>query len=116
MTTPKQTLHDLRQFLDYCVRAGLILPDTLEAAWSVLLMMRLAVGTRLPIPLAACGPDKRLMFYWDTDEHHFELELAPFEVAEFFYRNRKTEELWGDDYRHGRPLPDAAIAALKLFI
>jgi uncharacterized protein YfaP (DUF2135 family) len=49
------------------------------------------------IPAMCTGPDGRVMLSWDNEEHHLELELFADQPAEIFYRNRKTEEMWGID-------------------
>lgn len=34
----------------------------------------------------------------DEGEHHFEIELDPSHDPEWFYRNRRTKEIVGDDF------------------
>ena len=57
------------------------------------------------------------MFYsWDKGRHHLELEIIPGKVAEFFYRDRETGTLWGEDYTIGDVLPSEGVDKLELFI
>jgi hypothetical protein len=70
----------------------------------------------LPIPAACTGPDGQMLYVWDRGRHHLELEIIPGQPAEFFYRDRETEELWAEDYIVGGPLPAEAVEKLKLFI
>jgi hypothetical protein len=56
-------------------------------------------------PDAAIGPedeDNSLCYYWNSHdkerEHHLSIEITPSGVLEFFYRNRKTEEIYGEDF------------------
>lgn len=53
-----------------------------------------------PIPCACTGPDGQILYSWDKDEHHLELEIIPKEwelpQEEFFYRNRNTKHYWSD--------------------
>lgn len=49
------------------------------------------------IPAMCTGPDGQVMLSWDDEEHHLELELFTDKPAEIFYRNRKTNEIWGID-------------------
>ena len=69
----------------------------------------------IPLPAACTGPDGKLAYAWDRDEHHLELEFIPNQPAEFFYRNRATRELWGEDYIVGSRLSEEAIDKLKFF-
>ncbi len=52
----------------------------------------------MPVPSACTGPDGRLLFCWDKENHHLELEFIPNQAAEFFYRDRNSEEMWSEDY------------------
>jgi hypothetical protein len=57
------------------------------------------------------------MFYsWDRGKHHMELEIIPGQPAQFFYRNRETGQLWGEDYTIGTAVPAEALQRFKLFI
>lgn len=69
----------------------------------------------MPIPSAGTGPDGVMFYSWDKDQHHLEAEIFPDRDAEFFYRNRQTEDLWGEDYAGG-PLPDGLLEKLLLFL
>ena len=56
------------------------------------------------------------MFYsWDSGRHHLELEIIPGQPAEFFYRDRETEQFWGEDYTIGDRLPTRVVEKLSLF-
>ena len=52
----------------------------------------------IALPSMGFGPDGKLMFCWDRDEHHLELEIEPGQLPEIFYRNRETDEYWGGFY------------------
>lgn len=75
-----------------------------------------ATGYAINIPAACAGPDGKMFYSWDRGRHHLELEIFPGAVAEFFYRDRETGTLWGEDYRIGDPLPSEAVAKLQFFI
>jgi hypothetical protein len=70
---------------------------------------------KMPVPAACTGPDGRMFYSWDRGRHHLELEIIPGQPAEFFYRDRETEQLWGEDYRIGDTLSSEAIAKLRFF-
>jgi hypothetical protein len=87
--------------------------DLARKAWSLLWQ---ETGYVLPIPSACTGPDGQILYSWDKGEHHFEVEIIPGKPMEFFYRNRKTGELWGEEYTLGDSLPAEAAKKLKLFM
>ena len=70
---------------------------------------------QMPIPAACTGPDGQMLYAWDHGQHHLELEIFPHKDAEFFYKDRQTRELWGEDYKVGDPLPYDAIKKFKFF-
>lgn len=94
----------------------LIAPATAEQARRAWWLISEATGFALPIPAACTGPDGEMFYSWDRGKHHLELEIVPGRSAEFFYRDRETEALWGEDYNIGETLSVEAIEKLKLFI
>lgn len=42
--------------------------------------------------------DFHIMFTWNKDEHYMECEVLVDGTLEFFYRNRLTNEVWGEDH------------------
>jgi hypothetical protein len=72
-----------------------------------------ATGNALPVPAACTGPDGQMMYVWDKGRHHLELEIAADGTAEFFYRDRQTGELWGEEYRPGAQLAAEIVAKLN---
>lgn len=73
------------------------------------------IKNKMPIPGAATGPDGEMFFGWDKGRHHLELELIPDQPAEWFYRDRETEEIWGEDQNDGDPLPAKVLELMPLF-
>jgi hypothetical protein len=96
-------------------RSPLITPATARKSWDLWLAVRNAVGSSMPVPSAATGPDGVMFYSWDNGEHHLEAEIFPDRDTEFFYRNRSTGELWGEDYSGGS-LPAELLGMLKLFL
>ena len=70
----------------------------------------------LPLPSACTGPDGQIMYSWDKNEHHFEVEILPNKPMEFFYKNRLTGELWGEVYILSEPLSNEVLEKLNLLI
>ncbi len=68
----------------------------------------------MPYPAGCAGPEGDLLYYWDFNEHHLELEFALNRIPEFFYRNRLTNELW-ESVLDAESIPQDAVAKLKLF-
>lgn len=83
-----------------------------KEVWSILWE---ASGQTLAVPGACTGPDNQIGYGWDNSIHHFGVEIFPDQPIEFFYRNRKTNEVWGEDYEIGNPLPEKVKECLDLF-
>jgi hypothetical protein len=115
-------MQQLREHFEYLKRVSTvgnqppITLKTAESAWNAWIIVWEATGFALPIPAACTGPDGQILYSWDNDQHHFELEIIPEQPAEFFYKNRGTGELWGEDYNIGDSLSNEACQRLKLFI
>lgn len=75
-----------------------------------------ASGYSMPVPAACTGPDGQMFYSWDQGRHHLELEIIPDKAAEFFYRDRESGKIWGEDYRVGDPLSAEAVHKLEYFI
>ena len=130
LTTPSGTRQNLTdewtleqlEHREYLNEVSLKLPDppitreTASYAWVAWLDVRKATGFSLPVPAACTGPDGKLLYTWDRGRHHLELEIIPGQAAEFFYRDRETGELWGEDYTIGGPVPAGAVQRLHLFV
>jgi hypothetical protein len=106
--------------LEYLVRVStgeraLISRQTALLARHAWRIIWLSSGGKIPIPAACTGPDGEMFYSWDRGRHHLELEIIPGQPSEFFYRDRETEQFWGEDYNVGDPLPDKVVEALPLF-
>ena len=107
-----------RQFLQRVSTEGkppLITRATAKKSWDLWLAVRKAAGPFLPIPSAGTGPDGVLFYSWDKGAHHLEAEIRPDRDTEFFYRNRSTGRLWGEDHAGGA-LPADLLDKLSLFV
>lgn len=90
--------------------------DTTRKAQSVWRTLRDTTGRRLPTPSACTGPDGAMFCCWDDGAHHLEIEIFPARPAEYFYRNRETGELAGDEFQPDDSLPAQLVAMLWLFV
>lgn len=115
---PKDTL----EHLSYLHRVSteldppLITPRTAELAAKAWAAICMESGFQVPVPAACTGPDGEMFYSWDRGRHHLELEVTPGKPAEFFYRDRETEQLWSEDYEAGKPLSPEAAEKVRLFI
>ena len=94
----------------------LISRDTAMLAVKAWKLIWEASQRRMPIPAACTGADGQMLYAWDREQHHLELEIIPNQAAEFFYRDRETRELWGEDYVIGDPLPAEAVEKFRFFL
>lgn len=77
--------------------------------------LSIASDHRLPAPASCSGPDGVMFYSWDRGRYHLEIEILPDDTAEFFYRDRETEEFWGVDIAVGDPIPTKVVEILGLF-
>ena len=110
------------EHLDYLARVSTegnpppISPETARQARIAWWAIWAASGTTISVPAACTGPDGVMFYSWDMGQHHLELEIIPDKDAEFFYHDRETGHLWGEDYRIGSPLPPGAAEKIKLLV
>ena len=70
----------------------------------------------LEIPDACPGESKNFMFLWDNGVHYLECEIFDNGAVEFFYKNRSTDEIWGEDTRINAKLTPEIANKLMLFV
>jgi hypothetical protein len=117
--TEYKLLRRVQGLVDYLYQIEdqeLITPRLARLAWDAWTTLSNSLGNALSVPDACPGSDGELLYTWDRDEHHFELEVFPDAPAEFFYRNRTSGELWGCEYTLGEPVPCEALDRLRLFV
>jgi hypothetical protein len=54
-------------------------------------------GLCLEAPDACPGQSDNFMYTWSKAEHYLECEIFGHGAVEFFYRNRRSGEVWGED-------------------
>lgn len=72
-------------------------------------------GVYLTIPDACLGENDNFMFTWANNEHYLECEIFSTGAVEFFYRNKITKDVWGDDINLNDILPMQLINKIFLF-
>lgn len=65
--------------------------------WQALSDYFLGRGWCLEVPDACPGHSNNFMYTWSRAEHYLECEIFGSDAVEFFYRNRKSGEVWGED-------------------
>jgi hypothetical protein len=103
--------------LKACTDMGDLTHTTVWFAWTAVRQLNEATQRRLSEPDVCPGPDGHLLYTWDTDRHHVELEVFPTGVGEFFACTRPHGgDLWGADYRIGEPVPTGVLEHLRPFL
>lgn len=65
--------------------------------WEALKSFFEETGLCLEVPDACPGLRDNFMYTWSKSEHYLECEIFGSGEIEFFYRNRNTGEVWGED-------------------
>lgn len=82
----------MEEYLDRMMVSGLISQDVKQKSYDLWMSIK-ELCHEMPVPSATTGPDGLMAYCWDKDEHHLELEIYSNCDVEFFYRNRRTNEL-----------------------
>ena len=105
----------LRQFIGNLRDKADVSSETASRVWRTWREISVASGRVLRVPDASAGPDDRFIFVWNKGEHHLELEFLPDGTMEFFYKNRASGYLWGEDYKTGETLTQEVLNKLAVF-
>lgn len=66
-------------------------------------------------PDACPGESNNIMFLWEKEDYYLECEIFEDGAVEFFYKNRITNEKWGEDTTIDQKLTSEISNVLKLF-
>ncbi len=111
----RREFSQLEKYLTDSKNMGLINQHVASLALASWLDLWAISGRTMPVPDACPGPDGQILFTWDENDHHLELEIFPESASEFFYRNRSTDELWGEEYELHMSITPSALNKLSLF-
>src|SRR5713101_6782623 len=95
--TEFQLLRRVQGLVDYLyqiVDQELVTPRLARRAWEAWAALSNNMGNALLVPDACPGPNGELLYTWDRDADHLELEIFPDAAAEFFYENDASDEVW----------------------
>lgn len=92
--------------------------QVIDIAWEVWKILRsyfMAKGLCLKVPDACPGQRDNFMYTWSEGEHYLECEIFGSGEIEFFYRNRKTAQVWGEDTTLKQGFSNAIFGKVELF-
>lgn len=121
----QQRYENLRVYLDSLKNEARVTGETefservLNLSWSVwerLTSLFQARGQWLEVPDACPGSKNNFMYTWSKSEHYLECEIFGTGEIEFFYRNRNTGEVWGEDTTLDQGFSGDILDKASLFI
>lgn len=89
--------------------------DIAWQTWEKLKEYFLSKGLSLEIPDACPGQSDNFMYVWSKGEHYLECEIFGSKELEFFYQNRNTSEVWGEDTTLEQEFSAAILEKVALF-
>jgi hypothetical protein len=121
----QQRYQNLRVYLDSLKNEARVTGETefservLNLSWSVwerLTSLFQARGQWLEVPDACPGSKNNFMYTWSKSEYYLECEIFGTGEIEFFYRNRNTGEVWGEDTTLDQGFSGDILDKASLFI
>src|SRR2546421_9163409 len=82
----------LVDYLYQLVDQELITPRVARLAWNAWTALSNSTGNALLVPDSCPGPDGQLLYTWDRNDHHLELENFADAPAEWFYESDASGE------------------------
>ncbi|MFN6540065.1 MAG: hypothetical protein RM021_027465 [Nostoc sp. EkiNYC01] len=89
--------------------------DTAWQTWEKLKEYFSSKGLFLEVPDACPGQSDNFMYAWSKGEHYLECEIFGNKELEFFYQNRNTSEIWGEDTTLEQEFSAAVLEKVALF-
>lgn len=89
--------------------------DTAWQMWEKLKEYFSFNGLSLEVPDACPGESDNFMYTWSKGEHYLECEIFGNKEIEFFYQNRNTREVWGEDTSLEQEFSAAVLEKAALF-
>jgi len=105
----------LNYYLGTARDLGEISPHTAQFALSAWIKLSAELRGLLQVPDAATGSEGEVLYSWDRNEHHLELEIFANDKAEFFYLNRVSNETWEDELQPTTPISEPIAEKIALF-
>ena len=114
-----QLLRRVQGLVDYLYRITdeeLVTSRLTRMAWEAWAALSNIMNNALLVPDACPGPNGELLYTWDRDGHHLELEIFLEAAAEFFYENDASGEVWESVFVIGEPVSAEVQDKLRLFV
>jgi len=114
-----QLLRRVQGLVDYLYRITdeeLVTPRLARMAWEAWAALSNSMHNALLVPDACPGPNGELLYTWDRDGHHLELEIFLEAAAAFFYENDASGEVWESVFVIGEPVSAEVQDKLRLFV
>lgn len=107
----KDRLSKLHAFLSEKLLSGLISEETRSLAWESCMALREKTGAR--VPNVGIGFDRGVLFFWNEEYRHLELEFIPGKGRYFFFLENGADRAWCNEWIDD--LPEPAVECLKMF-
>ncbi|MCE7988193.1 MAG: hypothetical protein DYG89_44100 [Caldilinea sp. CFX5] len=104
----------LFHYLQNSVQAQEVARQVAANAWKVWKKLESIFESKLPAPDAGIGPDGQILYTWNQNSHHFEIEIFPEGIIEFFYLNFRTDETWEYDDQAENSISEAVIEKIRV--
>jgi hypothetical protein len=112
----QERVAELQSYVASLVKDQVVTPEVALLALSAWEDLQESFGERIPVPDAGATADGGILYSWNNDEHHFELEILEQRQATFFYLNYLSDEMWETQYAIGGLLPKEVQVGLKSFL
>lgn len=84
-------------YLDRLVRDKIVSPAVSGIAREIWLNAHRISKQRMAVPSACANAENgSLMYCWDTEQHHLEIDITPGAGIELFFLDLKTQTQWSD--------------------
>jgi hypothetical protein len=83
--------------------------------WNALSIYFSRKSLRLEVPDACPGQDNDFMYTWSKSEHYLECEIFGNRTIEFFYRNRNSGEVWGEETTLEQGFSTSILGKVSIF-
>lgn len=76
---------------------GVVPLDLARRAKAIWIVASITAGDELPVPAAAAFTGGPIEYHWDEGPHQLSVEIPATGPCHWFYRNKNTGEVWGEE-------------------
>lgn len=84
-------------YLKRMVAEGVVTPELARRAKAIWIVASITAGNELPIPAAAAFTGGPIEYHWEEGAHQLSVEIPATGPCHWFYRNKATGEVWGEE-------------------